>query len=52
VTRAHLLAVLDAQDSGQRLVDLVSSLPDGASFGSLGDLVRGLGLPIEERPGG
>jgi hypothetical protein len=51
-TRSHLLEVLDAQDSGQRLVDLVSSLPDGASFGSLGELLRGLGLPVEERPGG
>jgi len=51
-TRSHLLDVLDAQEAGQRLLDLVSSLPDGASFGSLGDLVRGLGLPMEERPGG
>jgi Protein of unknown function (DUF2795) len=51
-TRSHLLEVLDAQDSGQRLVDLVSSLPDGASFGNLGELLRGLGLPVEGRPGG
>jgi hypothetical protein len=51
-TRSHLLDVLDAQGAGQRLLDLVSSLPDGASFGSLGVLVRGLGLPMEERPGG
>jgi hypothetical protein len=51
-TRSHLLAVLDAQEVGQRLLDLVSSLPDGASFGSLGELLRGLGLPVEERSGG
>jgi hypothetical protein len=51
-TRSHLLAALDAQEAGQRLLDLVSSLPDGASFGSLGELLRGLGLPVEERPAG
>jgi len=51
-TRSQLLDVLDAQDAGQRLLDLVSSLPDGTSFGSLSELVRGLGLPMEERPGG
>lgn len=51
-TRSHLLDVLDSQESGQRLLDLVSSLPDGASFASLGELLRGLGLPMEERPGG
>ena len=51
-TRSHLLAVLDAQEAGQRLLDLVSSLPAGASFGSLRELLRGLGLPMEERPGG
>ena len=52
VTRSHLLAVLEAQETGQRLLDRVASLPDGASFGSLGELIRGLGLPMEERPGG
>jgi len=51
-TRSHLLNVLGAHDAGQRLLDLVSSLPDGASFGSLSALLRGLGLPVEERPGG
>lgn len=51
-TRSHLLNVLDGQQAGQRLLDLVSSLPDGATFGSLGELLRGLGLPVEERPGG
>ncbi|HTZ92181.1 MAG TPA: DUF2795 domain-containing protein [Streptosporangiaceae bacterium] len=51
-TRSHLLAALDGQDSGQRLVDLVSSLPDEAQFSNLGELLRGLGLPVEERPAG
>jgi Protein of unknown function (DUF2795) len=53
VTRSQLLDVLDAQDAGRRLIDLVSSLPGGTSFGSLSELLRGLGLPMEERrPGG
>jgi hypothetical protein len=52
VTRSHLLAVLDSQEAGQRLLDLAASLPDGASFASLRELLRGLGLPMEERPGG
>jgi hypothetical protein len=52
VTRSQLLDVLDAQDAGRRLIDLVSSLPDGTSFASLSELLRGLGLPMEERPGG
>ncbi len=51
-TRSHLLEVLDQQESGQRLIDLVSSLPDEARFGNLGELLRGLGLPVEERPAG
>ncbi len=52
VTRAHLLDTLDSQEAGQRLLDLVSSLPDGARFANLGELLRGLGLPVEERPAG
>ena len=50
-TRSHLLAVLDASEAGPRLLELVSSLPDGATFASMGELLRGLGLPVEERPG-
>jgi len=49
-TRAHLLETLAANQAEQRLLDLVSSLPDGATFASLGELVRALGLPREERP--
>ena len=49
-TRAHLLETLAAHQAGQRLLDLVSSLPDGVTFASLGELLRALGLPIEERP--
>jgi hypothetical protein len=49
-TRAHLLETLAAHQAEQRLLDLVSSLPDGVTFASLGELLRALGLPIEERP--
>ncbi len=49
-TRAHLLETLTARQAEQPLLDLVSSLPDDGRFASLGELVRALGLPIEERP--
>jgi hypothetical protein len=49
-TRAHLLETLAARQAGQRLLDLVSSLPVGATFADLGDLLRALGLPMEQRP--
>jgi hypothetical protein len=48
--RAHLLETLAAHQAEQRLLDLVSSLPDGATFASLGELLGALGLPMEERP--
>ena len=49
-TQAHLLETLAAHQAEQRLMDLVSSLPDSATFASLGELLRALGLPMEERP--
>jgi Protein of unknown function (DUF2795) len=49
-SRAHLLETLAARQAEQRLLDMVSSLPAGASFASLGELVRAMGLPVEERP--
>jgi Protein of unknown function (DUF2795) len=49
-TRGHLLETLAARQAEQRLLDLVSPLPQGATFASLGDLLRALGLPVEERP--
>ncbi len=36
--------------AGQRLLDVASSLPDGATFASLGELLRALWLAMEERP--
>jgi len=50
-TRAHLLEVLESHQAEQRLLDLVSPLPDSATYANLADLLRALGLPIEERPG-
>ena len=49
-SRAHLLETLAAHQAEQRLLDLVSSLPDGATFASLAGLLRALGLPVEQRP--
>jgi hypothetical protein len=49
-SRADLLEILTARQAEQRLLDMVSSLPEGARFDSLAELVRAVGLPIEERP--
>ncbi len=49
-TRAHLLETLAAHQADQRLLDLVSSLPEDTTVTSLGELVRALGIPVEERP--
>ena len=48
-TRDHLLETLTARQAEQRLLDLVSSLPGDATFATLGELIRALGLPMEER---
>jgi hypothetical protein len=48
-TREGLLEILTAQYAEQRLLDLVSSLPEGTSYPALRDLVQALGLPLEER---
>ena len=49
-TQAHLLETLAAHQAGQRLLDLVSPLPEGATYASLAELLPALGLPIEHRP--
>jgi hypothetical protein len=49
-TRAGLLETLAAHQAEQRLLDLVSPLPGDTTFASLGELLRALGLPMEERP--
>ena len=48
-TRAHLLETLTAHQAQQRLLDMVSSLPAGARYASLAELLQALGVPQEER---
>lgn len=48
--RGQLAHILAASEAEQRVQDLVRALPHDASFGSLADLLRALGLPMEERP--
>ena len=50
-TRARLLEVLASHQAEQRLLDLVSPLPEDATFASLSELLHALGIPVEERPG-
>ena len=49
-TRARLHENLVAHQAEQRLLDLVSSLPTGEKFANLGEVLRALGVPVEERP--
>jgi Protein of unknown function (DUF2795) len=48
--RPKLLETLRAHRAQQRLLDLVSSAPDGVTFANFGELARALGLPLEHRP--
>lgn len=50
VSREQLLETLEERQAEQRLLGMVSSLPARATFASLHDLVRALGLPVEHRP--
>ena len=50
-TRARLLEILAEHQAEQRLLDLVSPLPEDATFANLGELLHALGIPVEERPG-
>jgi hypothetical protein len=50
VSRRQLLETLEERQAEQRLLDMVSSLPDGATFASLHELIRAMGLPVEHRP--
>jgi Protein of unknown function (DUF2795) len=49
-TRERLLEILAAHQAEQRLLDLVSPLPEDATFANLGEVLRALGMPFEERP--
>jgi hypothetical protein len=48
--RQKLLDTLTAHQAEQRLLDLVSSVPEDVTFASFGELVRALGLRVEHRP--
>jgi hypothetical protein len=50
-TRERLLEILTAQFAEQRLLDLVSELPEGKTYNTVGELARALELPVEERRG-
>jgi hypothetical protein len=50
-TRSHLLDLLQSQQAGQRLIDLVSTLEAGVTFANLSELLHALRLDVEERPG-
>jgi hypothetical protein len=49
-TRQHLLDTLAEHQAEQRLIDLVSPLPEDATYANLHEVLTALGLPIEERP--
>jgi hypothetical protein len=49
--RARLIEVLQGHQAEDQLVDLVSTLPEDATFGSFREVLQALGIPIEERPG-
>lgn len=51
VTRGRLVKILTDSDAGDRLVEMVASLPEGQRYESLAELVRALGLGPEERGG-
>jgi|HubBroStandDraft_5_1064220.scaffolds.fasta_scaffold613729_1 hypothetical protein len=48
--RGQVLQTLAAHEADDRLVELVSSLPDGPALESLSELLTALGLPAGERP--
>jgi hypothetical protein len=50
-TREHLIEVLQAHQAEDQLIDLVSTLPEGATFARFHDVLEALGIPIEHRPG-
>jgi hypothetical protein len=47
--REQLLKTLTDRRADQPVLDLVSALPSRASIDSVGELIRAVGLPVEER---
>jgi len=48
-TRERLVEILTERNAGDRLLERVTSLPEGQRYASLGELTRALGLPEERR---
>jgi hypothetical protein len=48
-TREQLLRTLTARQAEQPVQYLVAALPPRATLGSVGELIRAVGLPVEER---
>jgi hypothetical protein len=48
-TRESLLEILTERNAGDRLLERLTSLPEGQRYASLLDLTRALGLPEEHR---
>jgi hypothetical protein len=48
-TREQLLRTLGARQADQRLLDMVSALRPRTTLANVGDLIRAVGLPVEER---
>jgi hypothetical protein len=48
-TRERLLEILTERNAGDRLLELLTSLPGRQRYASLGELTRALGLEPEER---
>src|SRR6516164_10383734 len=51
VTRGRLTEILTERGAGDRLLELVASLPEGQRYQSLSELLRALDLEPEERGG-
>jgi hypothetical protein len=50
-TREDLLRVLTDRQAEAPLLDLVSALPSATRIANVGELIRALGLPVQERRG-
>ena len=47
-TREQLLRTLTGRQAEQPLLDLVAALPPRTAVANVGDLIRAVGLPVEE----
>jgi hypothetical protein len=47
-TREQLLRTLTERNAEQPVLDLVSALPPGTTVANVGELIRAVGLPVEE----